>query len=162
MRILVRDDGTVLPNLERITGKDDDLARSILARLPRQLLAASVADLDERSRLALGRYGTRAVTLALREGSLDRLREGLLSSALYQAAASDDTRDAMVGMALAYVAAQDLGCEPPVVFGEVARRFEGSEIANDLRTFASRSDVTLEAFGWRPVDTPAGRDFIPT
>ena len=122
---------------------------------------SDVASRDERSRLALGRYGTRAVTLALRESSLDRLREGLLATAVTQLADPEDSRDFMVGLALPYVAVRDLDQDPSSVLGSVAGRLDGTAGAEALRTFAARQDVTLAAFGWDAVETVSGLDFIP-
>jgi hypothetical protein len=148
------------PNLSRIPGGDDDLARVVLARLPGQIGPADVATVDDRTRLAIGRYGTRAVTLALRESSQSRLQEGLLATAVAELADPEDPRDFMVGLALPYAVGRDLGLDPASVFEQVAQRLDGTAVAEALRTFAVRQDVTLAGFGWKSVTTTEGPDFI--
>jgi hypothetical protein len=65
----------MIPNLARIPGEGDERAREIVHGFP-QVIEASVAEgFDDDTSVMLGRYGCRAATLALREGSLDRLSE---------------------------------------------------------------------------------------
>jgi hypothetical protein len=159
--ILVRQDEAVLPNLDRISGQADDLARNILTGLPQQVDELAVAGLQETALLALGRYGVRAVTLALREHSLDRLRDALTASALAALGRNEDARDLMVGLALHHVAAQRLDHDSTMLFDEVAYRLPDGDMSRLLMTFGSRRDVTLDAFGWTEVLTPYGPDFLP-
>ena len=71
-------------------------------------------------------------------------------------------RDMMVGLALHFSVAEELHIEPSALFGKVADHLPEGPVATLLRTFGSRSDVTLRAFGWELVRTPHGPDFIPT
>jgi hypothetical protein len=100
------------------------------------------------------------VVLAMREGSLDRLRAGLLAMALGAATHTVDDRDVMVGLALPHVAAVQLGAQPAEVFASTAARFEEGWLPDLLRAFGARGDVTLAAFGWRPVVTDHGIDVL--
>jgi hypothetical protein len=151
----------VLPNLNRISGEGDDLAESILTGLPPQLDALAVAGLQESALLALGRYGVRAVTFALRERSIERLRNGLTASAVAALGSGEDSRDVIVGIALHHVTAQRLGYDTTALFDEVAHRLPDGVTSQLLVMFGARSDVTLEDFGWSEVTTATGLDFVP-
>ena len=72
-----------------------------------------------------------------------------------------DPRDVMVGLALHFDFARRLGGSPPVIFNEVADRFAECPIADLLQEFGARTDVTLEAFGWRLIEGDAGPDVVP-
>jgi hypothetical protein len=120
-----------------------------------------LATLDKAVGSDLGRYGLRYATVALRERSLDRLHDALLASALSALMESPDARECMVGLALHYVVARDLGSEPLLVFETVARRLPDGEVAQLLRDFGARQDVTSSAFGWVQVETDDGPDFLP-
>ncbi len=129
-----------------------------------ELLAAAPKDrelfsgmLTKRQRDALGRYGHRATMLALREGSEQRLRTGLLAAAFADSAELDE-RDMMIGLALHHHVAKRLGFEPATVFEEIAA-VAPAHTADLLRTFGARTDVTLEAFGWSERSTPEGPEF---
>jgi hypothetical protein len=153
----------MIPNLERIPGDGDERAREIVHGLPQVIEASVVESLGDDTSVMLGRYGCRAATLALREGSLDRLSEALLASALGSADENrNDPRDVMVGLALHFDFARRLGGSPPVIFNEVADRFAECPIADLLKEFGARTDVTLEAFGWRLIDSDTGPDVVPT
>jgi hypothetical protein len=101
------------------------------------------------------------VTIALREGSTDLLRRGLLATGLSVCLRSKDDRDTMVGMALPWVVTQHLDMAPVEIFAETADRVPDARVAGLLRRFGARSDVTLRAFGWEMVTTPGGLDFRP-
>jgi hypothetical protein len=157
----IRHDGLVRPNLERISGSDDWLALRTLSNVPDVIDNGFVDSLNTKSRRALGRYGARAATQALRRNSAQLLHDGLLAEAI-ASADSLDWRDTLVGYALYFYCAQAIGLSPSELFDQVAQRFEISEIADQLRTFGSRQDVTLSNFAWKLVETPGGPDFEPT
>lgn len=100
------------------------------------------------------------VVLAMRERSIDRLRDGLLSMALGAAVDPGDDRDLMVSLALPHTAATNLGLRPAEVFQTTAVRFEEGWLPDLLHVFGARTDVTLAAFGWRQITTPEGLDVI--
>jgi hypothetical protein len=113
------------------------------------------AGLTDRQRTVLGRFGARSSVVALRERSPERLRVGLIAKAL--ADTNLDPRDLMVGVAVHFVVAQQLGLTPTEVFDEAAS-YAGAGTADVLRAFGRRTDVTLSAFGWQRIDTPDGPD----
>jgi len=118
---------------------------------------------DAATGFALGRYGARTPTIALRESNTELLQDGLLATALGALTTTgQDDRDVMVGLALHYVSAQRLGVVPAELFSAVAERLADPRIAGLLRTFGSRDDVTLEAFGWKLVTTLTGPDYEHT
>jgi len=82
----------MIANLERIPGDGDERAREIVHGLPRVIEASVAESIGDDPSVMLGRYGCRAATLALREGSLDRLSEALLAFAL--GSADENRKDA--------------------------------------------------------------------
>lgn len=153
--------GPVKPNLERIPRKQDRLAEAILARAPRRMDQRFVSSLDPSASLALGRYGVRLATLALRQNSPGLLRRSLLATGLAGCLEPDDARDLMVGLALPWIVAQQLGASPATVFATVADSLPDGPVAKLFKTFGARTDITLEAFGWELVTTASGPDFRP-
>ena len=146
------------PNLERIPASGDWLARSTLERAPAVVDQRFLDSLTEAEVRSVGRYGVRAATVALRERDPALLTDALFGLALAATARNDDWRDLMVGMAIHFWVAVQLGIEPPVPFDAVADRLAETSVGEVVRTFGRRSDVTLGAFGWRVVDTPDGPD----
>ena len=95
-------------------------------------------------------------TDALRARSPERL---LAELARYMVAAE---RDVLVGLAPYYDCAQRLDTDPVSLF-DAAGRDAGPSVRKLASAFARRSDVTLEAFGWKldhdaqgPCYRPAG------
>ncbi len=138
------------PNLIRIPGDLDGRAE--------QLLREREGPLSKRDRLALGRYGYRMPTLALRERSPDLLRRALLAAAL-GAEVGEDPRDLMIGFALHHAVARMLEMVPAELFEEVAAQLPDGAIKDLLRQFGARDGITVESFGWERVETPDGPDF---
>ena len=100
-------------------------------------------------------------TDALRAKDSDRLSADL---GRYLAAAEPglqaDYRDVLVGLAPYFDCAQRLAIDPIQLFDTVA--LSASEDMRALmRRFARRSDVTLQAFGWRLVELPDGPCYRP-
>ncbi|MCZ7422505.1 hypothetical protein O7605_23680 [Verrucosispora sp. WMMA2121] len=149
------------PNLERIPGKQDRLAEEILARAPRRIEQSFVRSLDPTNALALGRYGARLATLALRQSSVDLLRRSVLATGLARCLTSDDDRDFMVALAVPWIVAQQLGENPAEVFATVGDSLPDGPVARLVHTFGARTDITLKAFGWELVTTADGPDFRP-
>ncbi|WP_146603577.1 hypothetical protein [Micromonospora endophytica] len=148
-------------NLERIPGDRDWVAQAILARAPQRVDRSFLDSLDPAASLALGRYGTRLATLAMREESVDLVRRSLLATALARCLQPNDDRDVMVGLALPWIVAQQLGASPAMVFARVADCLPEGPISKLLRDFGARNDITLAAFGWEPVTSADGPDFRP-
>ncbi|GIJ38790.1 hypothetical protein Vwe01_21150 [Micromonospora andamanensis] len=153
--------GRVKPNLERIPGTQDRLAEEIIARAPRRIEQSFVRSLDPATALALGRYGARLASLALRQNSVDLLRRSVLATSLARCLASDDDRDFMVALAVPWIVAQQLGEAPAEVFATVGDSLPDGPVARLVHTFGARTDITLEAFGWDLVRTADGPDFRP-
>lgn len=150
------------PNLDRIPATGDHVAREVLDRAPARVDQRFVDSLKPDERLALGRYGARGVTVALRQRSQTLLADALLAKGIAALNACDDARDLMVELAMHHVAAQTLGMSPGHLFRQTADRLPDGEVAALVRTFGGRTDVTLQAFGWELVDTPDGPDLTPT
>jgi hypothetical protein len=153
----------IQPNWHRIPGDQDASAQAILNRAPEQIDHQFLNSLDRRASLWLGRYGARHVTTALRERSEDLLHQALLATAIATCLEADnhDDRDTMIGLALPWIVAQQLGLEPAVIFTQVARRITNPRVAELLTVFGARDDITLKAFGWQEVMTNQGPDFRP-
>ncbi|OKI49104.1 hypothetical protein [Micromonospora sp. CB01531] len=149
------------PNLERIPGNRDRVAQAILARAPQCIDQGFLDSLDPSASLALGRYGVRLATLALRETSIELLRRSLLATALAWCLQPDDERDVTVALALPWIVAQRLGASPATVFGTVAAGLPDGPISTLMKDFGARKDITLAAFGWDLLATTDGPDFRP-
>jgi hypothetical protein len=152
--------GSAEPNLERISAAADGRAEAILLRAQSTITQHFLDTLDQRDLLALGRYGARQPTIALRAGSARRLHAALLATAICQLGRPSDPRDLMVGLAVHHVVAQKIGVVPSAMFEDIAARLPDGPIPNLLRDFGARQDITLEAFGWQLVQTPLGSDFV--
>jgi len=151
----------VRPNLARIPARDDARAEAILAHAQGTITQHFLDTLDERDHLALGRYGARQSTIALREGSAKRLHDALLATATSELGQQSDPRDLMVALAVHHVVAQKIGVVPSAMFEDIAARLPDGPTADLLRDFGARHDITPEAFGWQLVQTPQGPDFTP-
>jgi len=149
------------PNLERVSGDRDAFAEAILLRAPDPVDQRFLDSLDRKAWLWLGRYGARKPTIALREGSMNLLRQALLGTALSGCLQPAEPRDMMVGLAVPWVVAQQLGTAPAGVFAEVAGRLTDTRVAKLFRSFGARRDITLAAFRWEVVTTADGPDFRP-
>lgn len=155
------DDGCVKPNVARIPADRDAEAEAIL-ELTRDGLTVDLLDcMNDREAIALGRYGARHTTVALRRGSAALLRDALLATAICRVIRDSDPRDVMVGLAVDYFVAQQLGIVPAELFDDVASSLPDGWVPDLLREFGARTDITLEAFGWLLVETPDGPDFAP-
>jgi hypothetical protein len=151
----------VEPNLARIPADRDAEAEAILELARGGVTADLLSCMNDRDAIALGRYGARHTTVALRRGSAALLREALLATAISQAIHDGDDRDMMVGLATHYFVAQQLGLVPAELFNDVASSLPNGWVPDLLREFGARTDITLEAFGWLLVKTPDGPDFTP-
>jgi hypothetical protein len=157
----VGDDGGVRPNLERIPADGDADAGAILDLARDGVSVDLLGPMVNREATALGRYGARSVTVALRRGSAALLRDALLATAIAGAVRGGDDRDLMVGLALDYFVATQLGLVPAELFDDVASSLPDGGVTDLLRAFGARGDITLEAFGWLLVETADGPDFMP-
>lgn len=149
-------------NSAGIPADDEAEAKAILKLARNGLTTDLLGCMVDRDFGALARYGTRQATMALREGSVTRLRYALLAAAIADIGRVSDPRDVMVELAVHYFVAQQAGADPSVLFGEVASLLPDGWMPNLLREFGGRQDITLKAFGWRLVQTPDGPDFMYT
>jgi hypothetical protein len=154
-------DEAVKPNLARIPGDGDARAEAITQRARTAISQSLLDSLDESDAVALGRYGARQPTIALRHKSAQLLHDALLATALAQLIRHNDPRGLMVGLAVHYVVALQIGVVLSVMFQDVARRLPDGPAPDLLRKFGARHDITLEAFGWQLVQTAEGPDFMP-
>jgi hypothetical protein len=150
----------VSPTLAEIPADGDAVAKEILELARDGVTADLLGCLVDRDRIALGRYGARHATVALRLGSVSLLRDALLAMAIGQViSTNNDDRDVMVDLAVYHFVAGQLGQSPPDLFGDVAARLPDGWVSNLLREFGAGQDITLEAFGWLLIQTPDGPDF---
>ena len=98
----------------------------------------------------------REATAALREGSLERLRDGFSRYVAAEASARGwDPRDSMIDMTPFIDCARRLGQDPAIVLADIAAA--GPDwFRETFQHFVRRSDVTLAAFGWSIVETQDG------
>lgn len=150
------------PNLAKIPADGDADAEAILKLARGGVTADLLGCLVDRDFTALGRYAARQPTIGLREGSAARLRDGLLSEAIYAVGRDSDPREVMVGLAVYYFVAQQIGQVPSDLFDEIASRLPDGCVPDLLREFGARQDITLQAFAWQLVETPDGPDFLST
>lgn len=68
----------------------------------------------------------------------------------------------MVGLALHYYVAQQIGLVPAELFNQIASLLPDGPMPALLRQFGTRDDITLEVFAWQLVETPDGPDFVST
>ena len=87
-----------------------------------------------------------------------------LRASLVQAAATDaasvDWRDILVALAPYHHCARRLGIDPRGLF-ETASAGMPFDLQEIVRTFAQRSDVTLDAFGWTLTTSSDGPCYVP-
>lgn len=97
-----------------------------------------------------------APTQALRHGSPTTLRDGLLTMLRDgELKWMQDRRDLLVAMAPYHDCARRLELDPATFFASVATEAP-MPLADIVRMFGERSDVTPAAFGFRLVTTPDG------
>jgi hypothetical protein len=149
------------PNLERIPGYDDARAEVIVRRAHDGVTPELMNSLERRDVLALGRYGSRQPSIALRTGSPEILRAALLATGIAEVRDEGDPRDLMIGLALHHVVAQQLDLSPSDLFDDVAARLPAGPVADLFREFGTRQDITLKAFGWQVIQTGNGPDIGP-
>jgi len=105
-------------------------------------------------RALFGVFGHRAATLSVRSQVPEQLRLGLIAAAIANYAIPEK-RDVDVGLSVFYHCAQKLGVAPRVVFDEAAE-FAAADMAERMKSFGRREDVTLQRYGWREIRTPEG------
>ena len=155
------DNDRVTLNLQRIPPDGDSAAEEIIALARDGVTADLLGCLVRRDATTLGRYGTRHATLALRAHSAALLHDALLAKAIADIIHESDWRDTLVGLALHYYVAQQLGLDPAEVFDAAVSSLPDDRVCSLFRRFGARKDVTLEAFGWLLVETDDGPDFEP-
>jgi hypothetical protein len=127
---------------------------------PPRITDEFLSSLDEEDRLACGRFAARMVIIALRTRSVELLAEALLADAL-SGGFESDWRETMCSQSVHYVVARELGLSPVALFDSIADRLPPGDLADQMRQFGRRSDITLAAFGHELVETPDGPDLIP-
>ncbi len=108
-----------------------------------------MATLSPQQRALFGLFGHRAATLAVRQTDPERLRLGLVGSVIANYDIPDK-RNVDVGLAVYHHCARKLELNPQEVFDEAAG-LASDEMAERLRAFGRRADVTLKQFGWREI-----------
>ncbi|MBO3748308.1 hypothetical protein J5X84_19720 [Streptosporangiaceae bacterium NEAU-GS5] len=137
---------------DRIMGLVDGFERATMEQR-----AEVRAGLTDGECVVLGRYGHYAAGLALGERSERRLTTGIVCTAM-ATSASEDWRDVMVTIAQHHFVADELGV-PVVELFDRAAEFADERVRDLFRAFGRRTDITLEAFGWRVVAMDQGKVF---
>lgn len=156
------DHGCVEPILARIPADGDADAEAVLELARDGVTADLLGCLNDGDVTALNRYGARHAVMALRRGSATLLRDALLAYAICQVVRARDDRDVMVGLAVFYFVAQQIGQVSSDLFDEIASCLPDGWVPDLLREFGARQDITLKAFAWQLVQTPDGPDFLRT
>ena len=101
-------------------------------------------------------------TRALRSGSAQVLRaelHGLLVD--YDSARVKDWRELLLSLAPMHDCARQLGLDPAAIFDEAAKDAP-PELAEPVRRFGARTDITPRGFGYRlDEDAPGGPAYRP-
>jgi hypothetical protein len=141
------------------SGLDDAIAELLiaLAEAASNNWSSFLGCLTEQRRKVLGRYTLRAPMLALRTKTPRHLYAGLLAHCLIEREVLD-WRDDMVSFAPYVHVAHVLDVDVTALFDKAAAHAV-PELATVMQTFGRRTDITLEAFGWRQVGTPDGPTF---
>lgn len=112
-----------------------------------------LAALDKPQRSLLGIFGHREATLAMRTESRERLRRGLVGTAVANQLLDRGSIDA--ALAVPHHIARKMGVNTVDLFDEAAQVVRG-EIGDYLWVYGRRSDIGLRKFGWREIKTPDG------
>jgi hypothetical protein len=128
----------------------------ITSRLDMDGLASIANKLGPNEIGVLGIYSRRVAQRAIGDVSESDIRAGLNAVILARWDRKVDPRDVMVGLAPLHVAASRVAGSATRIFDSAAEQAPAS-LADVLRVFGRRNDVTLETFGWKEVDTPNGR-----
>jgi hypothetical protein len=123
-------------------------------------LPALGAAIRPRRRPSLYRYSVRAASRAGGKHDPDRCRAAL-AAAVIAVCDEDDARELMIDLTPHHVAATRVTGAATALFDWAADRAP-SGIAETLRSFGARNDVTLEAFLWKEVVGPSGTWFVPS
>jgi hypothetical protein len=112
------------------------------------------ANLHQDQRSLFGIYGHRAATLAVREQSPQKLLRGLIGAVISNYVVPEKRR-VEVGLAVYHHCARKLELNAIDLF-EDAAQYASAEFAPRFLAFGRRPDVTLQEYGWRELNTPAG------
>jgi hypothetical protein len=138
----------VSPNLAEIPADGDADAEEILELARDGVTADLLGSLIDRDRIALGRYGARHVTAALRQGSVSLLRDALLAMALGQVISThSDDRDVMVSLAIYHFVARQLDQAPAELFADVAACLRGGCLICSANTVPARTSRSMRSAG---------------
>ena len=136
----------------------------ILANMVQRFMASKPAEqvafqeaLSKSMRSLFGIFGHRAVTLAVREESPDRLLRGIVGAVIANYVIPEKRR-VEVSLAVYHYAARKLGESPADLF-EKAADFATPELAAKLHQFGKRGDILLKNFGWQEIKTDEGIRF---
>lgn len=113
-----------------------------------------LSTLNQAQRSLFGIYGHRAATLSVREAAGERLAKALLGAVIANYVIPSKRR-VEVALAVYHHCSRQLGLNTVDLFDEAAE-FAAPELADQLRSFGRRSDVTLRQYGWRETKTPEG------
>ncbi|MGB6575265.1 MAG: hypothetical protein WBF20_26565 [Trebonia sp.] len=150
------------PILAGIPADGDADAEAVLELARDGVTADLLGCLNDGDLIALSRYGFRHAVIALRRGSAALLRDALLAYAICQVVRARDDRDVMVGLAVYYFVAEQVGLVPSDLFDEIASCLPDGWVPDLLRVFGAAQSITLKAFAWELVQTPDGPDFLST
>lgn len=116
-----------------------------------------IAAIPSEKRGIFGIFGHRAATLAVRNGDGDWLRLGLIGNVIANTPVPPH-RNVDAALVVFYHCAGKLELEAQILFDDAAQ-FAIDDLAERLKEFGRRTDVTLKAFGWREIKSPEGIRF---
>lgn len=128
-----------------------------IRNIPQAERLQSAVLLSHGDRQALWPYYWRAGWLSIEEQSVERLLSGLAIYA-FRSGTVTDWRDVICELAPAHIYAQELGCDIPTLFRQAAD-FAAPDLAEPMKKFGDRTDITAGAFGWKRVETQSGSRF---
>jgi hypothetical protein len=117
-------------------------------------LHALGAAVSRRRLPVLYRFSVRAAARALSGSDLARC-QAALAAAVIASWDEREPRELMINFAPFHVAATRIGGDTAALFDWAASQ-AGADAAETLRLFGLRTDLTLEAFGWKEVTTTPG------
>jgi hypothetical protein len=135
----------------------DALSDQALELAPGGLFALGAA-ITRRRRSLLYRYSVRAASRAVTTIDPHRAKAAL-AAGLVAEWHEHEPRELMINLAPHHVAATRVNGSATALFGWAAGH-AAAESAETIRTFGTRTDVTLEAFGWKEVQHPSGTWFV--
>jgi hypothetical protein len=141
------------------TVRDGEIANLLSGSIAEQSLARLQRRITDGHAAVLRAFAERMASAAVRTGSMEQLRFGLV--ALLLGIGRGDSRDGWAILPLFYDALLKLHEDPLAFMGSI-RQVVGDSVAVPFAKFLSRSDKTLEAMGYREGADADGFRYVRT